>query len=162
MLRQDDKRFIPTELGPWLIGGISYKEADDLDEGKEFIVPNHAHLHKRTFLKLPNINPPDRNSLSTKKSKFMLKMSHQSLDIGESTLNQTSNKSRYGALNGSVLHAFKTKGKGEEWKSLQIPNPISKTIDVLTLDRKVSMVQMGEPTLSHRATRHKNRRLMNE
>lgn len=67
--------------------GISYKEADDLDEAKEFIEPNNAHLHKRTYLKLPSIMQTERNSLSIKKSKYLLKMSHQSLDIAHATLN---------------------------------------------------------------------------
>lgn len=35
-MRQVNKTSIPTELGPWM-RGISYKEADDLDEAKEFI-----------------------------------------------------------------------------------------------------------------------------
>ena len=34
---------------------ISYRETDDLDEAKEFVSPNNAHLHKRSYLKLPNI-----------------------------------------------------------------------------------------------------------
>lgn len=52
MNQSDNKTFI--ELGPW-VRGLSYLEQDDIDEGKQFLAPNHAHLHKRTFLRLPRV-----------------------------------------------------------------------------------------------------------
>jgi hypothetical protein len=105
------------------VRGLSYLEHDDLDETKQFIAPNHAHLHKRTFLRLPKLPLPQPHSNNFK---TVLKVSHQSLDL---TAAPKESVSRYGALNGSLR-----KGKQPlTGRSVQLAREESRTIDVGSL-----------------------------
>ena len=64
-------------------------------------------------------------------------------------------------MNGSLLHT-KGKGGGLEWKSVELATGRHETIDFGNLDRKISMVQMGEPVVNRQNARGIKRRLMNE
>jgi hypothetical protein len=56
---KNNKTYRPTELGPWLLGGVSFKEPD---EGEEVKNEENAHIQRRTQLRLPRLIIQDRKS----------------------------------------------------------------------------------------------------
>lgn len=55
----NNKTNLPTELGPWLLGGLSFKEPDEVEEAKK---EENAHLQRRTQFRLPRLIMQDRKS----------------------------------------------------------------------------------------------------
>jgi hypothetical protein len=58
----NNKTYRPTELGPWILGGLSFKEPGEEEEKKE----QSIHVQRRTELRLPRLANQNRKSLEGK------------------------------------------------------------------------------------------------